>query len=357
MIDNITLTIDDFKGNFDNCIGKKELKYDYKYILKSHNAKNPNTLRIRKRKDSNRVIIKNSLRRWYFGNTYVDDFVPESFKEMLVLLASKLNTSLDNLYEARISQCEIGMNFRSRISNKELISTLELCKNVKKGKRYPGETVYYMGAAKKIIVYDKVKEIYKNQYRECDNAKELKAKNIQPQRIAMALEKHGIYFTRIEYTLTDSQSFKQQGLGHIKNLGGLANNYKSLYEFFCKEVNFFRIIKASNIEVNDNMTEKEKKIIQGVKKQGLEGYINKIVSSCKSSTKNGFAKMKSEKRKEIIEVVAKYSVRTLMKFKVDIFNRFLKLHKQDNQIPMNRIVRTLFVEKEKQKRISTKEKK
>lgn len=105
-----------------------------------------------------KVIITNSLRRWFFNGSMIREFTKETFKDCLVLLSEKLNVPIDILLEAKVTRVEYGGNMSFREAFRCFITCIHEHKDYTKKCLYGNETVEFKGDYKSVIFYDKITE-------------------------------------------------------------------------------------------------------------------------------------------------------------------------------------------------------
>ena len=104
MIDYIKITLQTelTENNFINCSKAIPTKYGFYRFLK--NEKKNHSLIVVQNKNSTKVTISGSLRKWYFGKSSLLDFTKESFGKAVNKLAKSLNVNLDDLGQGKITQ-------------------------------------------------------------------------------------------------------------------------------------------------------------------------------------------------------------------------------------------------------------
>lgn len=294
MIDNIKITLADFSGNFNKCVFLTEGEYDDFYMLPSHGNLSPSALFIRQNRETKKVVIVRSIRKWYYNKGTLLDLTSVSFVKAMKLLAEDLSIPMSELCEGKISQCEIGQNVRMSFPATEILPQIVGYGRLKKFKRIKDETLYYNGSAKKLIIYDKLAEI--------------SAKGKASQKRAMrTLRNTGNYFLRIEFKLYDHESFKQHHMGYINTVGDLITSYRNLYEFWTWQIGHLVFSMPIKMDMR-YMKKKEYLIGLGIKYLGYEQFVNNYLSLCKSKSLKGLKTARSRAKKEVLDVMRKYAL-------------------------------------------------
>ena len=93
MVDNLTIMLEKFSGNFENCEIVKVFDNIGIYRLKGPSRIAPHPLRLIYIRKTGRLYIVNSLRKWYCGRTSLFDLTSETLVHALKRLAADLNIS------------------------------------------------------------------------------------------------------------------------------------------------------------------------------------------------------------------------------------------------------------------------
>ena len=222
MIDSVKIKIENFTGKMDNC----EFDYSYKniFIYQLYNESRDSSLKLIQNTSKNSLVIINSLRKWYLGETSLLDLNSKTFKKAILKLSKLLGISSVEICNGSVTQCEIGLNVKVRIPCEKIIP--KICKySSLKRYEYDGETVGFLGSNKELKIYHKCQEITANSQ-----------KGISKFKAFARLQEKGNYFLRIEFTLLDKQSFEQHDLDFIRTIGDIATNYSVLYEFWTSQI-------------------------------------------------------------------------------------------------------------------------
>lgn len=101
MVDNLTIMLEKFSGNFENCEIVKVFENIGIYRLKGLSRIAPHPLRLIYIRRTGRLYIVNSLRKWYCGRTSLFDLTSETLVHALKRLAADLNISYEELGRGR----------------------------------------------------------------------------------------------------------------------------------------------------------------------------------------------------------------------------------------------------------------
>ena len=338
MIDNIkiTLPIRLTEDNFRNCTKEKTEKYgSYRKLM---NEMKNHSLTIFQNKNSSKVIIRGSLRKWYFGKYSLLDFTKESFRRAMNKLAKSLNMDLEDLYQGKITQCEIGLNVRTRISCEKIIPNIVEYGRLINPNNYHNldETTYQNGYDKKFIAYDKCKEILKGRHR------------IRKRNAFETLADKGYHFLRIEIRLFDKKSFANHKLGHITCLSDLYNNWRDLYVFFTSQISKLTIYRP--IAISEKMSKKELRLAEFLNGEDFpsdyNAKITELLSQCKSQTAKGLSSAKSRMHNKIKRMIFQYGRKeeySNIQLRVDVALNLIRICKyKEENLDLPYLIRNLW---------------
>ena len=338
MIDNIkiTLPIRLTEDNFRNCTKEKTEKYGSSRKLM--NEMKNHSLTIFQNKNSSKVIIRGSLRKWYFGKYSLLDFTKESFRRAMNKLAKSLNMDLEDLYQGKITQCEIGLNVRTRISCEKIIPNIVEYGRLINPNNYHNldETTYHNGYDKKFIAYDKCKEILKGRHR------------IRKRNAFETLADKGYHFLRIEIRLFDKKAFTNHKLGHITCLSDLYNNWGNLYEFFTFQISKLTIYRP--IAISEKMSKKELQLAEFLNGEDFasdyNARITELLSQCKSQTAKGLSSAKSRMHNKIKRMIFQYGRKeeySNIQLRVDVALNLIRICKyKEENLDLPYLIRNLW---------------
>lgn len=350
MIDWIKITLRDFTGTLDNCrkgavLADEETGLMYENYTLSNGLKTPkqHRLKIARQVGSSTLTVKGSIRKWGTHRDILADLSAKHFEKTVRKLADKLHISFEEICSARFTQCEIGLNIKTRIPCYEIIPMVVKYGGVKKS--IEGDSVYFEGEAKKLKIYDKGKEV-------ADNAEGANNRRMM-KRISDWLRKNGHHYLRIEYTLHHHKGFIQYGLGHIETVGDLITHYSDLYTFWCRETNRITLYNPATVPNKEKLKAAEFKIAMNLAVEGYQKTLDQINHQYKNAKSAN--QMRSRARQKILAVVNKfypdtYNTQTL---RLDAARNLSRKHaKLGVEVPISDCYKALWVEKIGKKRAS-----
>jgi hypothetical protein len=305
MIDHLKITIKDFAGTFDNCVNYRP-RYHRKFGLMEFwdlpgiGSGTTHYMKVRRLQMSgNTIYVSGSIRKWAYNKNTFADLTSTMLEHAFSSLAEKLNIPLDELYAARVTQCEIGLNIRPRIPSYKVLPLFVKYSTLKINREYQESgTIYFNGTAKKLKIYDKGREII----RHAPHSKE------RWRRFFNGMGAKGYNFLRVEYTLPNQKSFKQNKLECITCTGDLVKSFPALFEFWCKETN--RIILFNNIEIDESvMIPAEHEIAEALNKYGYEHTIDTRQKKVTTENINSVYTQRSQLKSDILNVIKKYDTK------------------------------------------------
>ena len=233
MVDNLTIMLEKFSGNFENCEIVKVFENIGIYRLKGLSRIAPHPLRLIYIRRTGRLYIVNSLRKWYCGRTSLLGLTSEALVHALKRLAADLNISYEELGRGRVTQVEVGLNLRTRIPCRRLIRLMAGYK-IRSRNAFKDETVYFGDRSyKKVMIYDKTAEIV---------AKTPLRNRARQGEVFDILARHGYYFPRYEFKLADRQALALNRLD-IHSVADLVASYGDLYLFLAREARNFVLLE------------------------------------------------------------------------------------------------------------------
>jgi hypothetical protein len=105
-----------------------------------------------------KVVVSNSLRKWFFDASNTRDFNKFQFEECLNLISEKLNISEDILLGSKVTKAEYGANLSFREEYRCYYACIGSHYDLKKKCIYGDETIEFKGENRSVIFYDKVAE-------------------------------------------------------------------------------------------------------------------------------------------------------------------------------------------------------
>lgn len=326
MIDKIKIYLPATEFNGDlSCwqLDSQDKFFDvYRYSRKDLLHPFPLVLRFHRTKKS--ISILGSLRKWYWGEFSLADFDRNTFYIALKTLAKSLNIPLNCLCSGLITQCEIGLNIRTRVSPLTILPQIVAYKNFKREEMYEKDGTIYFGtgnSSRLLIIYDKLKEI-------CDRAKGDDVGKLQ--KVQNALSRKGYYFLRMEVEMKDKKSFKELHFGHIQNLGDICRHWGDLYSVW--SIVMAGLIVYSGIKEDRQMTPEEYTTAATLTNKGFYQTMREILSRCVSRTINGRKTRISKERKHILSVSRKYADKSsynIYTLKADMAKALLRKRKKE----------------------------
>lgn len=345
MIDNVEIVI----NGIHNKPSLKSFNWEFKiyYLHFDDNDSNEYYLQIRHNKQRKTLSIVGSIRKWYLGMFSLSDLNERDFVNAIKRIAFLLNIDYEKILEAKICNCEIGLNIRTRIPADKVNEVVRSYSNYKYF-RYAFETVGFIGVNKKLKLYDKCTELL-TRYGKYD-------KNGDAKKKFNELKKSGEYIYRIEFTLFDKRSFDLEDLSDLQSINGLINNYPELIRFWVNECTKIDIGMSVNFE-DERITKDEYAILTGIYNLGYHIFINEyskrsIVMKNNKGKKNGQSALNaiSIAKKEVNDVYNKYQnikLYAVKHFRLDVFRSVYKLYKHNTNVDMREVVFELLKEKKK----------
>lgn len=338
MIDRLVIKIEDCSIETKNLhfVGQVYGKLIY-HIFYDTDSNNPAFLKVTFNKGAKKVKIDGSVRKWYLGMFSLDDLTAEQFKHSIERIAEILGISMEKLKSGTITQCEIGLNVRTRIPTEKVNENVQGYKQYKYY-RYDFETVGFLGENVTIKLYDKCRELIAN-FKKYDT-------NNEAKRRFENLKEQGEYTLRIEFTLKDERSFSNAELGHLYTIGGLIENYYDTIPFFANMCSKFDI--GMNVNFNDERINKDEyAILVGAYHQGLWAFAEEYAKRSLTNTRKAGVKKdssvsstQSKARKYVRNIVSKYAAPKsyhVNQFRMDIY-KTLNLNYGDSPKTSKRVI-------------------
>lgn len=327
MIDKIKIYFPNsvFCGKTDCWKKIKENRYTetYKYARKS--LSHPHPLILEFNKGKKHITIMGSLRKWLLGETSLVDLTERSMNRIAVLLADSLNMPLTEFLKGKITQCEIGLNVRTKISPLKILPNIVAYKSFPRDDSYELDGTVYFGtknSSREIVIYDKSKEIISH----------YQGKDFETiQNVQNALAKRGYHFLRIEIRLPNQKSFKHLHFYQIKYFGDILSYWKELYFLWVSEMK--ELIYYSGIKLSKEMDVNEYKTADMLQKDSYYSVMKNIEKYCHSKTAKGLKSKRYKERKLVKSVIEKYGNRksyNAYTLKTDIAKTLLLIKRKEN---------------------------
>ena len=162
MIDNIKITLRKFKGNLSDNPNLESHGQSFGseiYRLYNHEGKDKDIYLLLKYNPKKQVLkIENSIRKWYLGGFSLLDLTEKTATKAFGKISKKLNISISELHKATFTQCEIGLNIRTRIPVDDIVPMIVRYSTFKRY-QFGVETVGFEGTDLKLKMYDKCEEL------------------------------------------------------------------------------------------------------------------------------------------------------------------------------------------------------
>lgn len=327
MIDKIKIYFPNsvFCGKADCWKKIKENRYTetYKYARKS--LSHPHSLTLEFNKGKKHITIMGSLRKWLLGETSLVDLTERSMNRIAVLLADSLNMPLIEFLKGKITQCEIGLNVRTKISPLKILPNIVAYKSFPRDDSYELDGTVYFGtknSSREIVIYDKSKEIISH----CQGKDFETIQNVQN-----VLAKRGYHFLRIEIRLPNQKSFKHLHFNQIKYFGDILSYWKELYFLWVSEMK--ELIYYSGIKLSKEMDVNEYKTADMLQNSSYYSVMKNIEKYCRSKTSKGLKSKRHKERKLVKSVIEKYGNRksyNAYTLKSDIAKTLLLIRRKEN---------------------------
>jgi len=367
MIDNVHITLRDFSGDITslkNCsfskINKQKHCEVYSLELECGELGFPiktkyHSFGIEYYKRINKVIVIGSIRKLCYNQVSLKDLTRDDFEKTIERLAEGLGIPLEELLQGTITQCEIGLNVKTRIPCEDIIPAI-FKYGAKLGNRKAlpedteDETLYFKQENRELDIYDKELEIDTK-----EEGGKLKATKKTNKELYARLREKNNNILRIEFNLYNKKSFEQVGLEHIRTIKDLIDNYADLYDFWTKEVR--KIELYNKPEYSINMSDKEYHLFERISKTSKVEEVMEIIkkySEHNMARKINRAKAKSETIEDVINFFYKYKPigkYDNAQFRVDAFQKVIKMKKtrKENIINSYTAVKNLLMKKSAKK--------
>lgn len=348
MVDKINILFKSytFNGSLRNCTFKRKTKNCKVFYIESLKEGNEAKIWVIQVLQKGRIYLAGSLRKWYHGENSLEDFNKKSFVNALQKIASILDMSLSDLALGTISNIEIGLNVRTRIACGDLLRKIVSYKSFHREDAYLERGSLYFGfdkkegknSIRKIILYDKTKEIADRINTKCELASTNRKRNA-----FKILQKHSYHFIRLEIKLRGRKAFKSIHLENVSNLYSIIEEWNNLYVAWTCHV--AKILVSSQIDYSLPMTKKERLIAESLKHESAMSLIGKVESICTSKTINGLKAKKYRERKCIHDVILKfgtYADYNTYTFKADAALSLIRHCKKESPIAVGMLVRNLW---------------
>ncbi|CAM4002881.1 hypothetical protein FLAN108750_04625 [Flavobacterium antarcticum] len=110
---------------------------------------------------NSRIVIENSLRKWYYGKNSMKDFNLNDFINCLDLISQLLKINFIEILNAKIFYLEIGANLKFRSEDKTILLSIFDHEDLKGiSSLNNNQTIRLEGVNRKISIYDKLQEMF-----------------------------------------------------------------------------------------------------------------------------------------------------------------------------------------------------
>ncbi|MDF9831789.1 hypothetical protein [Parabacteroides sp. PF5-6] len=250
------------------------------------------------------IVLKGSLRKWYFGECSLKDFTSKTFLLALRKLSKTLGIPTFWLFTFDVWHAEIGLNVKMKVDFLSIKPFLVGFRDQRYETFIAPTSVKFKSKTKnyKAIMYDKCKEIIDTR---CGK------KRLSPEESDFLKKSESENWTRVEFTLSGGKKELSRRLSvgdeYGLTLGELQKNFSLLYSFFWRETGRFEISpKSDHLPVFDGKSAKEYTdylLIYAMKDKGLHLVFEEI-------KKTGDRGLKSRLLKKFYKLMADTSCET-----------------------------------------------
>lgn len=282
-VDNASIHLENVNGkilqkfNWVGKVSKNGIQYWEFYIQNTFNLnKGKNyllklTLKKDNDKKSYKLIIQNSLRKWYFNKNGKRDLYKLELWDCIFKLSIILGISFEEILNAKLTKLEIGFTVPLKAMYRKMQDGLYFYKRLEK---WTFEETTYFGnknCSYHLKFYDKLAECYKN----TNNAKHLVELNKK------------IYFMRFEVSINkiSKVAFYKKNTSTFKNLFSNWDIVMNEVYQTAEKVNYIDWMsefKTTKIETNTQL--ENENYYLGIKTKGLQTIIEQI-KNLKSNNK------------------------------------------------------------------------
>jgi len=342
MIDNVKITLNECDCDFSKC-AFKGVKFQWNvYYLYSDIEDDEAFLQLEYLKSKNILRISGSIRKWYLGLFSLSDLNKNQFELATKKIAKYLRIPYNKFCEGTITNCEIGLNIKTRIPSNEVNELVTYFSKLDYY-RYKYDTVGFLSEDLKIKLYNKCEELLKH-YGKYDKGNFV-------QKHFEELAKKGIFYLRIEFTLKDNRSFSSYGLENLNSIGAIVSNYARLVEFWTNQCSKIQLMSGINFD-DEKMTKEHYAVLVGVHSLGVVIFTERYAKKSENKKnakgkKHGSSAITalSRARKEVSDIINMYRLPdtyNVGRFRVDIFKTLKSKMGDDNDISMRTLILSLW---------------
>ena len=251
MIDSIKFEIPKLINPENLSISNQKTNDDGETILETYTLK---TLKVTLNYLSQKTWVQGSIRKFKHGKCALDDLKDKDFDSIFKDIAKGLKVKPKTIYDAKLQRVDVGFTMSTAIPIERIVGKA-ISKSRLNRNTYQGTGVEFKATNKKIILYDKLKELKKGKCPKVD----------------VTFEGDSVYYTsgdawanflRVELQLTKISGLKQQ-LPFIHNVGSIFEDgilRKELKDYFIKEISEIRFEHGQTIITPDEIDRKTKAI-------------------------------------------------------------------------------------------------
>lgn len=227
---------------------------------------------------TSRLYIRGNIRKWYMTSKSTRDFKRKDFVGAIALLEKELGLTTNTLWNAAVTQIEIGVRLRLKDRHRGLLFCIAHYKNFKKLSienefdefkklTVSNETVKFIGEKYSILFYDKIKEVFNHSEMKKTNGKKASKNN---------------FYLRYELQIKSVSHMRPSIKDNISTLLLIRNNWKSLGEILketLEDIVFVDIlspISYDKIKLGAKTEIKNYLMCEGMKSVGIDNFLNLI---------------------------------------------------------------------------------
>lgn len=230
--------------------------------LKNNKSKPSLLIEIQLFKESGeaKILVKNSLRKWFFDTEVLGDFNKSQFEECLNLLSKKLIVNPEILFGAKVTRVEYGANLKFRDEYKCFTSCIHSHFDLKNKCTFGDETVEFRGENRSVIFYDKISE---------QKGKTFKAANQKKLNNVMLLLRYEIKVKKL------SNSIETPLMSYLHDI---IKNWNIIVDLWRKEIDKITFTNSMNPKIYDYLKDAKIKpmtqylVYLGMEHLGLEDW-------------------------------------------------------------------------------------
>ena len=325
MIDNIKVKISNLdkglRSNKHLCFQGVSFKSEVYRLYNCEGREDGAYLLLKYNREPHTLTMENSIRKWFYGRYSIKDLDRSDFIKAYNKIADILGIEKETLYKASFTQCEIGLNDKTKIPPGNIVPLVAAYSSLKR-MQIENETVEFKGTDLRLIMYDKTKEILDKRKKNSRRLPELDNNLL-----------------RIEFKLSDRQAFVNKGLSHIKTVGDIAEHYRDIRYFWINELN--RVVIFNKLIFSEKMSMKQYLIAQELQREGYGTYIYNCSTRENPQSKSRY----TNEANKVIRDFSDPKEYNMTKFKIDAFISFKKNVASEKGLNMRNVVLSLFAKR------------